>query len=757
MTDIFLRDQNGEKQKYSGIKSVSFDGNDDQKETFLQPELQEKTISIRQNGTVTVPPDEGFDGISAVKVKTSVPPTMQEYRFLTPSRPPQKSDWAEGAASYPLFYSSANDTGGVLNGLMGAVGFADGQPPVVNIINLGGSVLTGIPADAHFFFSWQELNAAQLADYRFGAISYTFADTAVLPVGWSYPVAAETGEISSFILIDTSAAKLQIGSDAYDSEQFNDYFYELFTLADIEDKAVSVTQNGTTTIRADHAALGIHQVDLTVDIAAEEKTVALSMADGDQEVTPADGEFLSKVTVEKPSALTAENIKAGVNIGGVEGTYLGSGGSGVQPDWAQNDATAADHIKNRPGGYYGAELAAVAIRFDGDTTGKSTVNINGTPYVKISDETVTCKEQLVGGTATAIVSGTERTVTVDADTVAAEVNEYPTLIDFGSLIFFVKEDFTEQIDAETSITLTKGTWAMHVEGSIQILSITIPAYRPIYRFSRDFIPYATPNWEQNDPDAESYIKNRPGGYYFNNGLPSQTFEYDGNKEGKTTNSNRILIDSTVGTKSGALLYQQFIGAAITINSNGELSTGKLHMSSFYGSSVFFESDGTFSQSILWDADGIWFKDTRDADGNGTYVTKLVLNSSGNFAQLPEAYLTDEVVKVKNTWDSSRLTEQQKRFTSDSIGAVSFYGGYTHTSEQQKTARNSIEAPSGMGKALCTIPTDGYYTTEERQTLRNYLFVPEGDRNSVILYSPTNKKFKITVDHDGNIAATEVTE
>lgn len=28
-------------------------------------------------------------------------------------------------------------------------------------------------------------------------------------------------------------------------------------------------------------------------------------------------------------------------------------GSGVQPDWAQNDATAADYVRNRPGGYYG--------------------------------------------------------------------------------------------------------------------------------------------------------------------------------------------------------------------------------------------------------------------------------------------------------------------------------------------------------------------------------------------------------------------
>lgn len=38
----------------------------------------------------------------------------------------------------------------------------------------------------------------------------------------------------------------------------------------------------------------------------------------------------------------------------------GGGGTSVQSDWAQNDATAADYIKNRPGGYdvYSSELAA---------------------------------------------------------------------------------------------------------------------------------------------------------------------------------------------------------------------------------------------------------------------------------------------------------------------------------------------------------------------------------------------------------------
>ena len=33
-----------------------------------------------------------------------------------------------------------------------------------------------------------------------------------------------------------------------------------------------------------------------------------------------------------------------------------SGGGGVQPDWNQNDATAADYVKNRPGGYIGETI-----------------------------------------------------------------------------------------------------------------------------------------------------------------------------------------------------------------------------------------------------------------------------------------------------------------------------------------------------------------------------------------------------------------
>lgn len=751
MTDVFLKDENGIKQRFSGIESVSLDGNNNQKETFIQPKLQEKTVENKKNGSTEVSADTGYNGLSKVKVKTSVPPTMQDYRFLTPSRQPQKSDWEDGATSYPLFYSTANDTGSILNGLLGAVGFVDGQPPVVSIANFGGFTPTGIPSDARPFYSWQELNAEQLSSYQFGALSYTYTDTAVLPVGWSYPVSGEDGKIASFISIDTDTARLPIGSDVYDSEHFNNYFYELFTLANIKDKTVTVTQNGTTTIRADHAALGIHQVDLTVDLATEEKAVALDMGDGDQVVEPSDGKTISKLTVEKPVTLTAENIKAGVNIGGVDGTYLGSGGSGVQPDWSQNDATAADYVKNRPGGYYGTELAAISISFDGDTTGKSTATFGDTPFVKVSDDTVIFKEQLLGGTLSMMIDGKSRTITISEDEMA-EAEVLPEGIMLAGSVLFLNKDLT--VDETT--TLTKGTWFARFSDTTYVSGLSVPSYKPVFRFSKDFIPYTTPNWTQNNPDAESYIKNRPGGYYFSNGLPSQTFEYDGNKEGKTTDDNYVLVDGAVGINSGALLYQQFVGAEITINNNGELSTIKAHCENHWSSSMFFEGAGTFSQAIRWDDAGLWFKDTRNAEGQGKYVSKLVLQSSGNDAQFPEYYLTDEVVKVRNTWLDYILTDAQKKFTSDSIGAVSFYGSGLHSDSEKETARNSIETPKGGGRALCTKPSDGGFTKEERAVLRSYIEAPEGDKNSVILYSASNKKYKITVDDNGTICAA-VTE
>lgn len=75
---------------------------------------------------------------------------------------------------------------------------------------------------------------------------------------------------------------------------------------------------------------------------------------------------------------------------GVPGS-AGGGGGQVQPDWNQNDSTAKDYIKNRPGGYYDDPVEIEGEIYSGelerteanDTTFITTLrllNENGTPH-----------------------------------------------------------------------------------------------------------------------------------------------------------------------------------------------------------------------------------------------------------------------------------------------------------------------------------------------------------------------------------------
>ena len=65
------------------------------------------------------------------------------------------------------------------------------------------------------------------------------------------------------------------------------------------------------------------------------------------------------------------------------------------PDWHQNDSTASDYIKNRPGGYT-VNYPALDIEWDGVIGDRVSVDIDGTKFVKVSDE-IPKIEQLLGG------------------------------------------------------------------------------------------------------------------------------------------------------------------------------------------------------------------------------------------------------------------------------------------------------------------------------------------------------------------------
>lgn len=103
--------------------------------------------------------------------------------------------------------------------------------------------------------------------------------------------------------------------------------------ATVQEKSVEITQNGTTEVTPDTGYDGLSKVTITTNVPSsggetEEVTVDLSMADGNQVITPSAGKSISKATVTKPSTLIPANIKKDVVIGGVTGT-LDSGGGGV--------------------------------------------------------------------------------------------------------------------------------------------------------------------------------------------------------------------------------------------------------------------------------------------------------------------------------------------------------------------------------------------------------------------------------------------
>lgn len=88
------------------------------------------------------------------------------------------------------------------------------------------------------------------------------------------------------------------------------------------------------------------------------------------------------------------------------------GGEQVQTDWNQNDTTAKDYIKNRPGGYE----EGFEITWDGDTTGRVSTTMEGAPgaWYKVSD-TILMPDQIIGGTITAIQNGVPQSSVVASD------------------------------------------------------------------------------------------------------------------------------------------------------------------------------------------------------------------------------------------------------------------------------------------------------------------------------------------------------
>lgn len=134
---------------------------------------------------------------------------------------------------------------------------------------------------------------------------------------------AKTDNLTDFLTGVASAIRTKKGTTALINPQdFESEIGSIDTAKPEQTKTLTVTENGTQTVKPDTGKV-LSGVTVTTNVPAtptEEKTVDLAMASGNQVVTPASGKHLTKVTITKPVTLAAGNIKSGVNIGGVTGT-----------------------------------------------------------------------------------------------------------------------------------------------------------------------------------------------------------------------------------------------------------------------------------------------------------------------------------------------------------------------------------------------------------------------------------------------------
>lgn len=206
--------------------------------------------------------------------------------------------------------------------------------PIVTITvtkHLSGATINANGA-ALLIYLYEELSGSVLLD----VLGETGNTDFTAQMGWGQLLLADTEsrEITGYAKINDPGA-VTIGIEQPVGYQKADIFYSLLSEVTQEEQTVSVTENGEQTIVPTAGKSGIRKVALNVNVAG--------------------------------------------------------GGGGVQPDWNQNDSTAADFVKNRPGAFQVPAKDAVTITWDGVIGDKENVDIGAlvgenATLVKVSDE-----------------------------------------------------------------------------------------------------------------------------------------------------------------------------------------------------------------------------------------------------------------------------------------------------------------------------------------------------------------------------------
>ena len=510
--------------------------------------------------------------------------------------------------------------------------------------------------------------------------------------GWGQMLYDKDGAVTGYAQIADPAA-VSFGIQQPNNLLNESNFYALLSEVTQDTQSVSVTENGAQTIVPTAGKSGIRKLALNVNVPSsggnlQEKSVSIT-SNGTTEVTPDAGyDGMNKVT-------------AVVNVAG--------GGGGVQANWAQNDSTAADYVKNRPGAYI-QTVASHTLTFDGDVTGKN-------PYdgsVKISNEIIP-KEALQSGTFTVTIhkAGGTEVVTVSGAEFYDELGIAWGFNTEGTDYLLV---ITKEYEIASGLPGMAGTYlGCDTENNPPQWYVsefaTIPEYSVTAELPEAYTQAKQADWAAAEDNlfgpTDGAIKNRIGGFASTSfsDLQGLTLSFDGTYEGK---EHYILTNA-----EGAPL-KIFVKALDT-----PLTKSQLQMCS----GVTLTHGGT-----SYDSTGVF--------PHGVYVDTMLC-----FMFLLYAKFAAE----QNAMEG---------LASLPFGAVLDFTTYV---------------PPGTYWVISASSPNDYFTGASFNSVpvnlipSEFLDVDFVDRDvsakSVILQSSTansTKKFKITVDDTGTLTATEVT-
>ena len=145
-----------------------------------------------------------------------------------------------------------------------------------------------------------------------------------------------------------------------------------------------------------------------------------------------------------------------------------------KPDWHQNDSTASDYIKNRPGGYP-VNYPALNIEWDGVIGDRVVVDAGEMKFVKLSDE-IPKAEQLVGGAFSIKQGDMSDAISITDDTIINLGNGNYIFIRGGASVNKAPANLPNpQTGAVMAVLPETGVYFMYMSDSAYTSSLTLPA------------------------------------------------------------------------------------------------------------------------------------------------------------------------------------------------------------------------------------------------------------------------------------------